>query len=60
MICPSGGDGFNATCQFTAGNQHPAPTLEAFQANVCTQPHYFPLKAAAGVYFSQPQLVIHL
>jgi hypothetical protein len=51
---------FHPSPKNVSGQKHPSLALEAFKADVGAHPHHFPLIAAAGVRFAQPDYITEL
>jgi hypothetical protein len=44
--------------KLASGQKYPPPALQAFQTDVCPQPHDAPIVAAAGMGFTQPEHIV--
>ena len=51
---------FHAFCQFAAGEHDTMLAAFAFQTDICAEPHHGPFIRAAGMWFAQTQVIVHL
>ena len=59
-LVTSGDKFFHPSLKHPSLQKNPSLTFDAFEADVGAHPHYFPLVAAAGVRFAQPDYVTGL
>ena len=50
---------FHPSLKHPSSQKHSSLAFKAFKADVGAHPHYFPLVAAAGVRFAQPDYIAH-
>jgi hypothetical protein len=53
-------DAFHPAGQFSPREQHDPIAFQAFQTDICTQAHYFPVITPTGMWFAQGYNVFHL